>query len=206
MTILPFVLLLANVSVAAPKPPVPGEEAAPPKIDPATLSPSARAAFEADPAGFARDHGEDLETMKRWSQDPALGQSECLAAKKDPRTCMEGRLTEMREVAKPEQLAVIQSYVKLLPRGVSAPLPTGGSEKNSSPAASQTPASSFAFSPVAPGTSRASEFRPGPTSVQFAPVPSALALNATPAPPPSFWEEQYALYMCFYVPSRCPGK
>lgn len=205
MTILPLVLLLANVSVAAPKPPASGEESAPPKIDPATLSPSARAAHEADPAGFAREHGEDLETMRRWSQDPALGQSECLAAKQDPRSCMEGRLNGMREVAKPEQLAVIQSYVKLLPRGVSAPLPAGGSEKNSSPAASQTPYSSFAFSPVASGSPLASEFRPGPNSVQFSPVPPTLALNPTP-PPPTFWEEQYALYMCFYVPSRCPGK
>ena len=206
MTILQLALLLAAVSSAAPKPDVSGEDSAPPKIDPATLSPEARARFEADPAGFAREHGEGLEAMRRWSQDPSLGQSECLAAKQDPRSCMEGRLAEMREVAKPEQLAVIQSYVKLLPRGVSAPLPAAGSEKNSSSARSQTAASGFAYSPMPSGSPLASEFRPGPNSVQFSPVPPTLALNPTAAPPPSFWEEQYSLYMCFYVPSRCPGK
>lgn len=170
MTILPLALLLAAVSAAAPKPPISDDPSKPSPIDPATLSPSARAAYEADPAGFARDHGEDLEAMRRWSQDPALGQSECLAAKQDPRTCMESRLNTFREVAKPEQLAVIQSYVKLLPRGVSAPLPTAGSERASSPSgtASQPASATHAPTPT-----------PSPTP---APRQSGARFNAAPAP------------------------
>lgn len=191
MTILPFALLIAAVSAAAPKPPVSGDEPAPPKVDRDALSPEARDAH-------------DRETARRWSQDPALGHSECLDDKQGARKCMEDRLSELKDVAKPEQYAVIQSYVKLLPRGVSAPLPAAGSEKSggSSPAGSQAPASALAFGP-APAAPRASDFRAGPGSVSFAPVPAAPPQTPAPGASPSWWQEQYDLYMCFYVPSRC---
>lgn len=204
MTFLPLVVLFAAASSAAPRPPAAGDAPPPAKVDAGTLSASARALYESDPAGFEREHADDLETLKRWSQDPALGQSECLAAKQDPRACMENRLAGLREVAKPEALAVVQSYVKLLPRGVSAPLPAGGSERGGSLAPAASPAPSFGFGSAAPAASRASDFRAGPNSVSFSAVPSASLRAAEPTPPPSFWEDQYNFYMCFYVPSRCP--
>ncbi|TBR21196.1 hypothetical protein EPO15_10900 [bacterium] len=213
MTFLPLAVLLTAAVSAAPRPTSGGDPQPPAKIDAGKLSAQARALYESDPAGFEREHGDDLETVKRWSQDPSLGQAECLSAKKEPRACMESRLAELREVAKPEELAVIQSYVKLLPRGVSAPLPAGGSERSASAAPGAGPSAapapslagfSFGAPAAAPGPTRASDFRAGPNSVSFSAVPAA-SLSSSPSPqPPTWWEDQYNLYMCFYVPSRCP--
>lgn len=203
---LPALAALFCVVVAAQ--PAPGRGRQKPSVDPASLSPDARAAYTADPAAFEREHGQDLETLRRWTQDPSLGQTECLEAKKDPRSCMEERVRSLSQVATPEALAVVNSYAKLLPRGVSAAVPERPGQ-GTAPSPGPTPAPAFSLSstgaPSAP--SRASEFRPGPTTVAFNSVP---ALSAAPAPaspaPPSFWEEQYNLYLCFYVPSKCPTR
>lgn len=203
---LPALAALFSVVVAAQ--PSPGRSRQKPSVEPASLSAEARAAYAADPAAFEREHGQDLETLRRWTQDPSLGQKECLEAKKDPRSCMEERIQSLSQVATPEALAVVNSYAKLMPRGVSAAVPERPGQ--GTPPASG-PAAAPAFSPLAAGApsapSRASEFRPGPTTVSFNSVP---ALSAAPAPQapaaPSWWEEQYNLYLCFYVPSKCPAR
>lgn len=199
MTILPLAALFV-VSAAASIRPTSAEEASPPaKIDPKTLSVEARARYEADPAGFEREHGDDLEAMRRWSQDPSLGQSECLAAKQDPRNCMERRLTQMREVARPEQLAVINSYVKLLPRGVDARLPAAGEDRGAGQASGPTPA---------PGTATPSP-RPAPTpsprqqGAHFNAPPPAQRQTAAPEPAKpggAMSVDQTLDWLCTYVP------
>lgn len=199
--------LTALFAAAVLAQPAPGRNQQKPAVDPASLSPEARAAYEADPAAFQREHGADLETLRRWTQDPSLGQKECVEAKKEPRSCMEQRVQSLSQVATPQALAVIDAYVRLMPRGVSAAVPERpgqGSAPTPGPAA--TPALSFG-APGAPASpSRASEFRPGPNTVTFNAVPSLSAAPAQPAAPPSFWEEQYNLYLCFYFPSKCPTR
>lgn len=176
-------------------------------IDPASLPPAARAAFEDNPAAFRERYAGDLETLRRWNQDPALGRQECADAGKDPRACMEDRLQELAQVATPQALAVINSYVKLLPRGVSASVPETTGKPESSAAQPGTALPSRTSAAFAPG--RASDFKGGPNTVAFSPVPGLRAPAASPAPAAAeipWWEDQYNFYLCFYVPSKCPPR
>lgn len=197
----PLLLLAAVSALALPRPaPAPGgDREGRPSVDPAVLSDEARAAWEADPETFEREHGAALEAHKRWSQDPSLGQAECLEAKKDPRSCMEERTREMSEVVKPQALGVITSFTKLLPRGVSAPLPAGGSERADAPAPAAP--SRSAGAPAAASTPSPSP-APRPSGVRFNAAPPPAQRQASPAPAPGggMSTDETVSWICRFVP------
>lgn len=199
----PLLLLAAASAFALPRPaPAPGgDREGRPSVDPAVLSDEARAAWEADPETFERDHGAALEAHRRWSQDPSLGQAECLEAKKDPRSCMEERTREMSEVVKPSALAVINSYTKLLPRGVSAPLPAAGSERAGAPAPS-APARSGAAPAAAPTPAPSPTPAPRQSGVRFnAPPPAQRQASPAPAAPGGgMTTDETVSWICSIVP------
>lgn len=205
MTLPVLAVMLAGLAAAQARNVPEGPTTRP--VDPASLSPAARAAFEKDPAAFREEHAGDLETLRRWNQDPALGRQECADAGKDPRSCMEGRLQELSQVATPQALAVINSYVKLLPRGVSASIPETPAKPETSVGQPRPSPAASAPSAFAPG--RTSDFKGGLNTVAFSPVPELRAPAASPAPTASetpWWEDQYNFYLCFYVPSKCPTR
>lgn len=186
-------LLMLAVSLAAAAPRPAGAPESPAPLDPSVLSPEARSGWESDPAAFEREHGEVLEVHRRWNQDPSLGQAECIAAKREPRPCMEGRLREMSSVLKPQALAVINSYVKLLPRGVEARVPTAGEEGGGGPAEA---------APSTPGR-QAPPSVPKPAGARFNSPPPARAATA---PPPAqngkdiSTVDEALNWICSYVP------
>lgn len=193
MTSVPLLLLAASLASGAPRPPGAPDAPSRSPVDPAVLSPEARAEWEADPAAFEKAHGDALEAHRRWNQDPSLGQAECIAAKREPRSCMEGRLREMSAVVKPQALAVINSFVKLLPRGVDARIPAaseegGGGRADAAPAASAS-------------DRRGTPSNPKPTGARFNSPPPA---RAAPAPPPAGKDvstvDEALDWICSYVP------
>lgn len=200
MTSAPLLLLSAACALAGPRPS--GEPPAgrpdPSDIDPSVLTADARTRWEADPAGFEREHGEDLQAQRRWSQDPALGQAECREARRDPRSCMEERVRSLAGVVKPQALAVINSYVKLLPRGVSAPVPASEADRAEGvPAAAREPAAS-----PAPGR-QATANPPRPSGARFnAPPPAQPPAAPAPAPAPGggMSVDQTLDWLCSFIP------
>lgn len=197
-----LLLLAAASAFASPQSPSApgGDREGRPAVDPAVLSDGARAVWEADPMAFEREHGAALEAHRRWSQDPALGQAECLEAKKDPRSCMEERAREMGQVVKPEDMAVINSYTKLLPRGVSAPLPAGGSERAGTPAPA-APTVSAGAPAAAPTTSQPTTPAPRQSGVRFnAPPPAQRQASPAPAPGGGMTTDETVSWICRIVP------
>lgn len=196
---LPSLLLLsALAALAAPRPSAPPavRDAAPAALDPSLLNPQARAEWEADPEGFAREHGDEIAARQRWNTDPALGHDECRADKSGPRACMERRVGEMSELFAPRGLGVINSYIKLLPRGVTAAVPEGpGFDRRSgSPPAS----AAGGGAPKAPAPSN-----PAPKEAGFrngAPPPTPPARQtAAPAPADGWSLDDAVDWLCSYI-------
>lgn len=199
MKLTPLLTLLAAAlpasAIVRPPSGVAPAEKSPPSVDPAALSPQARAAYQADPDGFLKEHADAIAAQQRWSQDPALGQEECLQAKRDPRACMEQRVGQMAEIYKPAQYATINAFVKLLPRGVSAATPDasglGGAAKAPDGVAAGSPAGSPA--PPAAGAPHAA-----PGAHFNAPPAAAPPAAAPPAEAPGMvdaWVDVWCQYM-----------
>ncbi|MBI2362209.1 MAG: hypothetical protein HYV15_02350 [Elusimicrobia bacterium] len=127
--LLAFGLLVSGVCAQpapAPKPPKPlsAEQSAALKdagFDSQLMSPSALPADPAKRAEFLQSHKEEYDRFVAWRQDPDLMFE---AERKKPGSA-DAALARMEAFAKPEELVLLRTRLRLAPRGVSAAVPEG---------------------------------------------------------------------------------
>lgn len=188
-----FVASIALIpALAAAQAPAAPQPAMAPAVDPAALTAEALASRSADRAGFDQENADLLGTYARWNQDPALGVAECQKARQDPRSCMGARLEKMGKLLKPEALGIINSYMRLLPRGVSARVP--GQSGPEAEAAGGAPTAAPAGAPAPRPATSPSGRTPG---LKVSDVPATAPPPAAGAPPKTFkddWVDAWCRY------------